>query len=471
MATSTIGGLLPSESSLFRFNPYQTSSDDLSQDNTNNNVSNSNNQISSNTSVLVDVVTLSGQSVNVVNPDAQSGLDQNGLYNPQTIPRNISQTNVSVSVNVDSELNIVNGNGSLSLSNSVDVDVNIDISEILRQLTGKDGDGLSGFMQSLRVNVDVNLRQSIGTIGRGLGIGNRNGMEIRGNSLNSILNLGQMRKMSRLGTIDTIKNQIEKLYELDPELLKDYLLILATFLDKEPEGLQSFLDKIQNVLDKLGKVNGNIGDIQEAVQQPPSQSVSASISTRVEVFVKQIQNGSNNSIDVEVNVNTQVNVGQGQQADPIMFDLDGDGFETTGAGNGADFDINGDGNVDKTSFANGDDAFLAFDKNGNGKIDGGQELFGDQNGAKNGIEELKKYDSNNDNYIDEKDPIFNDLMLLKSGSNELTSLKNAGISAIKLNLINYYQKMNNNDFVNGAIEFIRNDGSRGLAGDVMLNYY
>ena len=469
MATSTIGGLLPSESSLFRFNPYQTSSDDLSQDSTKNNVSNSNSQISSNTSVLVDVVTLSGQSVNVVNPDAQSGLDQNGLYNPQTIPRNISQTNISVDVNVDSELNIVNGNGSLSLSNSVDVD--IDISEILRQLTGKDGDGLAGFMQSLRVNVDVNLRQSIGTIGRGLGIGNRNGMEIGGNSLNSILNLGQMRKISRLGTIDMIKNQIEKLYELDPELLKDYLLILATFLDKEPEGLQSFLEKIQNVLDNLGKVNGNVGDIQEAVQQPPSQSVSANISTRVEVLVNQIQNGSSNSIDVEVNVNTQVNVGQGQQADPIMFDLDGDGFETTGTGNGVNFDINGDGNVDKTSFANGDDAFLAFDKNGNGEIDGGQELFGDQNGAKNGIEELKKYDSNNDNYIDEKDPIFNDLMLVNSRNNELTSLKNAGISAIKLNLINYYQKMNNNDFVNGAIEFIRNDGSKGLAGDVMLNYY
>jgi hypothetical protein len=55
--------------------------------------------------------------------------------------------------------------------------------------------------------------------------------------------------------------------------------------------------------------------------------------------------------------------------------------------------------------------FLALDKNGNGKIDGKEELFGDQDTDENGFKELAKYDANHDGVIDAKDPIFKKLLL------------------------------------------------------------
>jgi hypothetical protein len=67
------------------------------------------------------------------------------------------------------------------------------------------------------------------------------------------------------------------------------------------------------------------------------------------------------------------------RADPLVLDLDGDGLETLGLNLASPvyFDHNADGIKTGTGWVKSDDAFLVLDRNGNGTIDDGRELFGD----------------------------------------------------------------------------------------------
>jgi hypothetical protein len=126
---------------------------------------------------------------------------------------------------------------------------------------------------------------------------------------------------------------------------------------------------------------------------------------------------------------------------PIILDMDGDGIELTSNEDGTVFDIDGDGKQDKTSWTKSgqgfDDAFLVLDKNKNGEIDSGKELFGDQNGSANGYDELAKLDSNKDGTIDTKDAAYKELQVWadldgdgKVGNGELKSLEETGVTSI-----------------------------------------
>jgi len=165
-----------------------------------------------------------------------------------------------------------------------------------------------------------------------------------------------------------------------------------------------------------------------------------------------------------------------QESDPIVLDLDGDGIELTSYRDGARFDITGSGRQVSTAFVTGGDAFLAIDKNGNGKIDSGKELFGDQNGADNGFEELRKYDSNRDGLINAQDRDFAKLKLFMDNGNgkteegELISLQDAGIEEIQLGYRNVNEIVSGGNRIEQVASFKRNDGTHGTAADAILNY-
>ncbi|MCF6286178.1 MAG: hypothetical protein L3K26_13450 [Candidatus Hydrogenedentes bacterium] len=165
-----------------------------------------------------------------------------------------------------------------------------------------------------------------------------------------------------------------------------------------------------------------------------------------------------------------------EQGDPIVFDLDEDGVELSSYQRGAQFDLTGSGRAQQVSFVQGGDAFLALDRNGDGVINSGKELFGEQHGARNGFEELRSFDDNGDGVINRKDAVYNDLRLFRDNGNgvtesgELLRLAEAGIEEIDLNYREVDQRAAGGNRITQIASFLRSDGSRGKAADALLNY-
>ena len=101
--------------------------------------------------------------------------------------------------------------------------------------------------------------------------------------------------------------------------------------------------------------------------------------------------------------------GDGDGADPLIFDMDGNGVSLSSCANGVMFDIDNDGKLDQTGWTDGRDGLLAIDRNGNGKIDSQSELFGNIVDA--AYQHLANHDSNADGKIDRHDDVWPQLKM------------------------------------------------------------
>ncbi|HMM31113.1 MAG TPA: VCBS repeat-containing protein [Clostridia bacterium] len=120
--------------------------------------------------------------------------------------------------------------------------------------------------------------------------------------------------------------------------------------------------------------------------------------------------------------------------DPLAINLGGGTIGLTGEK--FDFDLDGDGKTENISFLTGQAGFLALDRNGDGIINSGRELFGTESG--DGFQDLAAYDEDGNGWIDESDPVFSKLKVFNmapDGSATLISLGSAGVGALYLGAV------------------------------------
>lgn len=166
---------------------------------------------------------------------------------------------------------------------------------------------------------------------------------------------------------------------------------------------------------------------------------------------------------------------------PLVLDLDGNGVQTSALDNGVYFDLNDDGHAGQVAWTDGTDGFLVLDRNGDGQITSGAEMFGDHtvmsNGqvARDGFAALADLDSNADGLFDAKDELFAQVQVWVdtnrdgvSDAQELFGLTELGIQSIRLNAEFTPDRFQHGNFLGLTSSFTRDDGSTAEVVDVWL---
>lgn len=169
---------------------------------------------------------------------------------------------------------------------------------------------------------------------------------------------------------------------------------------------------------------------------------------------------------------TSVSVRTGTATDPLVINY---------AGNAADltdqtfrFDLDADGDEEHLHSLRSGSGFLALDRNGDGRINDGSELFGPRSG--NGFDDLRAYDADGNSWIDENDAIFDELRIWArdhAGRDTLHTLRQHDIGALFLGSTATpfsIRDMNNSTLgeVASSGVFLREDGTAGTIQQVNL---
>jgi hypothetical protein len=165
--------------------------------------------------------------------------------------------------------------------------------------------------------------------------------------------------------------------------------------------------------------------------------------------------------------------------DPLTLDLDGDGLETVAASVGVLFDHDGDGIKNGTGWIQADDGLLVLDRNGNGSIDSGRELFGDSTPlagggtAADGFAALAQEDTSLDGKVDAGDARWAGLRVWQdanqdgiSQAGELRTLAALDIVSIQVAATAHSQTLPDGNRIADLGSYSRSDGSLGSIASV-----
>ena len=203
----------------------------------------------------------------------------------------------------------------------------------------------------------------------------------------------------------------------------------------EGDTLGKLAERFGISLEDLKKLNPHIGEnniikIGEILKIPNQRDRLFCGTKRIDELVDALRNGFSAAA---------------QTTSPLVLDLDGDGVETLSMASGVYFDHDGNGFAQKSGWVHGDDGLLVLDRNGNGLIDNGSELFGNNTqlsggaNAANGFAALAELDGNGDGVIDANDAAFGDLRVWRdmngngqADAGELFTLSELGIASLNV---------------------------------------
>lgn len=167
--------------------------------------------------------------------------------------------------------------------------------------------------------------------------------------------------------------------------------------------------------------------------------------------------------------------------DPLILDLDGNGITTTNIQSGAFFDFDRNGFAERSGWVNSNDGLLVLDRNGDGIINNGAELFGDQTPlrdgtiATNGFNALADLDVNGDGNIDISDSSYSQIKIWRdingdgySSTNELFTLEELGIKSINTVFSNTNTIDSNGNTLVRLGSYEKTDGTTGQVAEFLL---
>ena len=263
--------------------------------------------------------------------------------------------------------------------------------------------------------------------------------------------------------IRSIEDELAFYKDLQYQLVND----LLTRLDRN---LCDCSDKLQDFKDFTDFKEFNQEDMISFAQRTVTIKEERTRSESLDVSMKGCVQAGGKNIDLDINLSFSSSFTQSFEIEKTMFydplvltycgelpDLDSKTF---------DFDIDMDGESDQISMLSKGSGFLALDRDENGKIDDGYELFGTQNG--NGFLDLKRYDKDSNGWIDENDAIFDKLRIWSKNEDEdtLIGLGEAGVGALYLGYAKGDFDIMDESQTLGRIKsnglFLNEDGTSGL---------
>ncbi|MDR2133081.1 MAG: hypothetical protein LBP30_07020 [Clostridiales Family XIII bacterium] len=160
-----------------------------------------------------------------------------------------------------------------------------------------------------------------------------------------------------------------------------------------------------------------------------------------------------------------------RNVDPLVLNFSGTAASFTERK--FEFDLDADGRLDSIGFAGEGSGFLALDKNEDGVINDGAELFGPSSGS--GFGELRAYDADGNGWIDENDDVFSKLRVWSKdadGADMLFTLKEADVGAIFLNDVSTQYTLGEAGATGGTMRatsvFLKESGGAGLISHIDL---